>query len=631
MLHMKYAIAILALFLTWISKPLISQNTQTSYDIALQKVLKQAAYDSTFTLKNPASIVKAVRKNYLRQRYRLPGAETATDQSVTYSKVAYSVTGINYLLDSVQRDSLLGYARNAKAITMNEFVATLRQINPEAASYFSLFHAEDFPLDIKRVNQKNGSIGYRFNGEPSWPLSVSIKDSTSLMTPSTQYDITPANPFPRFSLKNQTEPVQLNFPALIPERNLLNNGTDSPIDFSYGHFKKIGFTDKVLGVQWRPDAWFNGYDGVKIGARIKSAHLSEWHKVDAGVYYSTGLGQGPTTGNANNYQTISWFLNYSTRLDDFIPNGTLGAYAGQLDGLDKYSGMFAVNSRSGKTKVSFLTTYMNRKEADYVNYLFDAREWGEDQLNAFMEFSLSHKYSHSSGFGGWKIALRGNAPGSDYNYGFLNMESKNRQEFKGIPLNIRVYGQYGWGNSYAPESMLYLAGANPESRYNNPLSRSAGIIPNDWGTYGNQANNFHESGGLNLRGYAGYVAPYQAPGDIQKLTYRGTSGASVSAELPWTELLNMHMGGLERYGRFSSYIFGDLGVINANLPGEDIQWASARADAGIGAYCEIEQWGKYTDLNPVVIRFDVPFWVNSPAAGEDYIAFRWVLGVSKTF
>lgn len=628
---MRYTIQILALFLACLNVPSFGQSTQTFYDIALQKVLKHAAYDTTILTKNPASIVNVARKNYLMQCYRLPGAETATDQSVTYAKVAYSVAGVYYLLAPQEKEALMAYSKNTKVITIDELNAFLRRINPTASSYFSLFHSEDFPLDIRSIKVKDDGIHYRFNGEPTWPLSISVEDSNYLDPATTRYGVTPGNPFPQYALKQSPNAFRLNSPALIPERNLLNNSLGSSIDFGYGNFEKLAFSDQNLGVQWRPDAWYNAYDGVKIGARIKSAHLSEWHKVDVGIYYSTGLGQGPTTGDANGFQTVSWFVNYSTRLDDFLPNGTFKAYAGQLDGLDKYTGAFSLKSRNGNTEVGILTTYMNRKEEDFTNYLFDEREWGVDMLNAFIEFSIAHKYSHNTGFGGWKMALRGNAPGSDYNYGFVSMESKNRQEVLGVPLNVRVYGQYGWGDSYALESMLYLSGANPETRYENPVSRSAGFIPADWGTYGNEANNFHESGGLNLRGYAGYLAPHQAPGDLQRITYRGTTGASVSMELPWTELLNLHMNSLEKYGNFSSYLFGDLGIINSKTPGDNLQWASGRADAGIGAYCEITQWGKYTDINPLVIRFDVPFWVNRPTATNDFFAFRWVLGVSKTF
>jgi len=59
----------------------------------------------------------------------------------------------------------------------------------------------------------------------------------------------------------------------------------------------------------------------------------------------------------------------------------------------------------------------------------------------------------------------------------------------------------------APESQLYLAGANPEEMFENKYHRSAGIIPATWFAFGQLSNSYHAAGGLNVRGYAGYLVP----------------------------------------------------------------------------------------------------------------------------
>ena len=97
--------------------------------------------------------------------------------------------------------------------------------------------------------------------------------------------------------------------------------------------------------------------------------------------------------------------------------------------------------------------------------------------------------------------------GSDYNYAKATLTSVNKSRIGKLQLNTRFFAQYGSGNNWASESQLYLAGANPETLMDNKLTRAQGFIPNDWIGYGESTNKFHMGGGLNLRGYAGYLAP----------------------------------------------------------------------------------------------------------------------------
>ena len=56
------------------------------------------------------------------------------------------------------------------------------------------------------------------------------------------------------------------------------------------------------------------------------------------------------------------------------------------------------------------------------------------------------------------------------------------------------------------------------------------------------------------------------------------------------------------------------------------------ADAGIGTTLSIVRWGKLSNLKPLVIRFDMPFFVNRlPYEESDYLQFRWMIGVNKAF
>jgi hypothetical protein len=64
------------------------------------------------------------------------------------------------------------------------------------------------------------------------------------------------------------------------------------------------------------------------------------------------------------------------------------------------------------------------------------------------------------------------------------------------------------------------------------------------------------------------------------------------------------------------------------------------ADAGIGMMVNIGNWQSLiprkqrpalTATKPLQLRLDFPLFVNAVQAGEDYLAFRWVLGIARTF
>ena len=56
------------------------------------------------------------------------------------------------------------------------------------------------------------------------------------------------------------------------------------------------------------------------------------------------------------------------------------------------------------------------------------------------------------------------------------------------------------------ESLLGLAGANAEEMSNNKFTRTSGIFNLDDFDFNYNLGNYHMGGGLNLRGYSGYLA-----------------------------------------------------------------------------------------------------------------------------
>jgi len=82
----------------------------------------------------------------------------------------------------------------------------------------------------------------------------------------------------------------------------------------------------------------------------------------------------------------------------------------------------------------------------------------------------------------------------------------------------------------------------------------------------------------------------------------------------------------------ATYVFGDIGAINFSVPGETLAFAELRADAGIGCALTIKRFPPLQMVQPLTLRFDAPLFLNrTPFASPDYIAMRWIVGISRAF
>ena len=107
----------------------------------------------------------------------------------------------------------------------------------------------------------------------------------------------------------------------------------------------------------------------------------------------------------------------------------------------------------------------------------------------------------------------------------LNLMQVNQSLNK---LSSRVFLQIGTGDNWAKESRLHLAGANNEELMYNKYTRARGYIPQDYLGFGNTTNHYHAGGGLNLRGYSGYLVPSENNNNnIDALNYQGSSGSKL--------------------------------------------------------------------------------------------------------
>jgi aminopeptidase N len=227
--------------------------------------------------------------------------------------------------------------------------------------------------------------------------------------------------------------------------------------------------------------------------------------------------------------------------------------------------------------------------------------------------------------------LQSSALGSAYDYNKLILSAKNNNKFEKLKINTRAYFQLGTGNNWAEESKLGLAGANNEEMMGSKFTRAEGIVSADFMGYNNTTNYFHATGGLNLRGYAGHLAPeFNEDGTVASYNYNGISGAAFNTEIDFTAYLPYSI----RKHNITSYLFTDAGIISSeNLTTEKYKdsFTKLRTDAGVGFTYAFRNFGPLESVRPLVIRFDMPLFLNRPqSSDEDSFQFRWLIGINRT-
>jgi aminopeptidase N len=275
---------------------------------------------------------------------------------------------------------------------------------------------------------------------------------------------------------------------------------------------------------------------------------------------------------------------------------------------------------------------MLRPSPSDVQYLLHPENWQADRWNNTINTGFDHGYTYGRGEGKININLRSSTFFSDYDYSQLSLTAVNNNYLGKLDFRTRVFAQFGTGTSPL-ESMVYLAGANPEQLSEDKFTRARGIVPTSMVEYGTSTNHFHYGGGLNLRGYAGYWGAEQEPnGDVGK-HYAANSGAAVNAELGLGRALGLSKPFIKNTFKFDTYLFADAGTLDKgyNTRGK-LFLIQPRIDAGLGTALTIQRWGPLQMVNPLTIRFDMPVFLNRPPAAEpEYLKFRWVLGIKRAF
>jgi hypothetical protein len=419
-------------------------------------------------------------------------------------------------------------------------------------------------------------------------------------------------------------------------------------DNSYKYPIRLSFDSKIYNRPDRtqyellagPDIWWNSYDGLKFGLDLNGSYYNYKNKFDLKVWMNSGILQDRhySEPHFNSFDAVSYMLTYSNPITKFSRNSAINIAARDLDGINSYT--IEIEKKNNRLNNRFYIHFNSEfiKDSTDLKYLLYPAEWGisieKDKVryNNSITLGFENNYKNKLGTGTNYVKLRSSAFNSFYDFATFSFSNINKRAVKKLALKTRVFIQFAMGTSIANESSLFLAGANPEELINNKYTRAAGLVDRTWLGYGSETNHFQEGGGLNLRGYAGYLVAEQGNEGGLAFVYKGHSGIALNAELEFNKYIYNRQNKFTEYVDIRSYLFGDAGIISSSVIYEDLAFAAFRADAGLGVSLTIKKWGPLEKLKPLTFRFDMPLFLNRPPYLENkYFKFRWVVGINRAF
>lgn len=485
------------------------------------------------------------------------------------------------------------------------------------------------PLDFSVFGKNGNKVDYYI------PNTWFSKKTTAVVLPKWEgWDKLHPTYVATVTMPGGIQEVAIDTTYRLADIDLLNNRKRTPVS--------LRFDSRIYNApRWyeyelkaRPDFWYNGYDGIKAGIHIEGGYMNYRDLFNLDIWLNTGIGQTNLSefAIANQFDNASFAFDYTTPMNRFGKNVFVKFDARYLDGLIAYAGTLEKHSNSGTVK--FYTTFKSlyRQNTTDLEYLLYPNEWRSAQYNNALMAGVVHTYKSKKSYGEVSLKLKGSSLGSDYDFANINLTHINHNQIGPFDLHSRLIMQYTTGKNVPFESSLYLAGANPEEMMENKYVRAVGIVPDKWRGYGADVNHFQYGGGLNLRGYAGYLSTEQDNNDSIRYIYRGQSGAAINAELDLDRLVKLRPGFTRNWLHFDVYIFGDVGVINYNSQDEDFKLAAIRGDAGLGTVLTIKKFGPLEMVKPLSIRFDVPLYLsNAPAVDPENFKFRFIFGINRAF
>lgn len=498
------------------------------------------------------------------------------------------------------------------------------------------------PIDLKITTKSGETI------QKTIPVSYFAKQGSNAAKPWIGWADLRKTYTLQFDKNIHIKNVEIDPSGRLTDINHLNNTARKKIaiNFDLGNGKNAYYKNKYE-LQWSPCIAYNHLDGIKVGLQSNGQYMNQKHVFQSNVWYAT---QMYAHDERITPYLFSYLINYSHVVK---PSLTVKAKSAFISGINLNSATLEKKFSAQKI-YSIEVRYLQLHSSDYLQPYFDmqgykfgyleTQKWWSSKLNFSAILNRTQYYNAHNNTGSIKVQLRLSMPWSDADYGIINTTWLNTKNINKTVLKTRLFlfGSRFVGNGGA-ESVLYAQGANPEELWENNITRNLGALriqePNLIAN--NLGQNLHLGGGLNMRGFIGYMLPIiTASGSI--IGMRSNNGFSFNTELEFGKLFSIKPK--QRFLHINPYFFGDLGWMVFPYQ-ETVVHTNLLADAGLGFAFTFQNWYKLFMLKnkfilkrpilnsykPITIRIDFPFLRNAVHTTEEYFAPRWLIGINRAF
>lgn len=382
--------------------------------------------------------------------------------------------------------------------------------------------------------------------------------------------------------------------------------------------------DEPYSFTFAPDLWYNDVDGIRVGIRVlgevEGTFKDGPHRLDAGFWLGTWF-----PDNSVSYYVS--FIEPIKAISDFGNEGSIQLISSIRTGYSQHKIQFNKRWQPGFDEFNYLefNTFISGEKLTEIDYRPFPSVWQTEAKTILgTQFLLSRPLN--SGFFTALLDLKSNINDQSGRFTVGTLELNQRFDIsEKFRFNIRGYAGIGSEN-IANEYRFLASMASAQTWLNKGLSRAKGTIAQPW----LEAGSFQVGGGANLRGYLNR--------DIDLLS----SGANPSSEtilalnlaLEFPNVLDSRLKNISIVGdlvSLSSYLFFDIGRQDFISPTTTVGNTSTNtpilADAGTGFQLSINIPDYLGNDRGIFIRYDIPFWLSDPSAGESNFSFRQLIGI----
>lgn len=393
----------------------------------------------------------------------------------------------------------------------------------------------------------------------------------------------------------------------------LNNKKKFPFEIKFDSHMRNNPKRDQYQFKWRPDIWYNSYDGIKTGLHINGQYMNHFHQFNLNVWHNSRIKQVNNQDlnipeeQLNDNNIYSFRVNYTSPIRSIGKEWYINFHVSQLDGLHHYSSSLQKklkNKQFGITATSMFRPFESDLNYLFVNSLLSPESiWKSEEKNNHIGLFYKKKYKRPRSFGSFKFYLRHPSFFTNYDYKYVRLVHKHKTRIDKLLLITRSTIQFGEGNNVPNESALYLGGASLEDLSHNKYTRSPGIIPNSTAYYNNGNTRLHMQGGLNLRTHSGLNG-----------NNIGLSGSSINIELEFDGYIkelskdiskHIHSKKLKKISKqihIDLYLFADAGGLSKNA----FEFQSLHYNAGLGMALTIKKFWLLQTVKPLTLRIDYP-------------------------